>query len=127
MTYTKKEQKQHREDLVEALRSGKYKQGKKALRIKGDFYCCLGVACDVSELGEWGELHRDQICYNIQCFSYMGIDGVLPKYVMNYYGFITPKGSHLIHKESLTSLNDKGYSFEQIADIIESEPEGMFK
>lgn len=37
---------------VEALRSGRYKQGTRFLR-KGDAFCCLGVLCDVSGLGEW--------------------------------------------------------------------------
>lgn len=31
---------------VEALRSGKYKQGKLALKTE-DGYCCLGVLCDI--------------------------------------------------------------------------------
>ena len=31
---------------VEALRSGKYKQGKSALK-KDDSFCCLGVLCDI--------------------------------------------------------------------------------
>lgn len=42
---------------VEALRSGKYKQGKRALRqitdAEGECFCSLGVLCDVSEKGEW--------------------------------------------------------------------------
>jgi hypothetical protein len=29
---------------VEALRSGRYEQGRKALRFQGE-YCCLGVLC----------------------------------------------------------------------------------
>jgi len=37
---------------VEALRSGKYKQGKRALRTgrdkpENDLFCCLGVLCDL--------------------------------------------------------------------------------
>lgn len=31
---------------VAALRSGKYKQGQKAL-LKDDKFCCLGVACAI--------------------------------------------------------------------------------
>jgi len=33
---------------LEALRNGKYKQGKEALRIK-DKYCCLGVLCEIAK------------------------------------------------------------------------------
>lgn len=41
-----------REDWVTALRSGKYQQGRGRLK-EGTDYCCLGVLCDVSGLGEW--------------------------------------------------------------------------
>lgn len=37
---------------IVALRSGKYRQGLRQLRMNGA-YCCLGVACDISGLGEW--------------------------------------------------------------------------
>ena len=35
---------------VEALRSGRYKQGKGALCYNKDKYCCLGVLCEVAGL-----------------------------------------------------------------------------
>lgn len=38
---------------IEALRSGEYKQGRNQLRT-GDSFCCLGVACDISQIGTWG-------------------------------------------------------------------------
>ena len=41
------------EQWLEALESGEYAQTQAALR-RNDSYCCLGVACDVSGLGEWG-------------------------------------------------------------------------
>lgn len=37
---------------VEALRSGKYKQERRALHPTADSFCCLGVLCDVLE-EEW--------------------------------------------------------------------------
>jgi hypothetical protein len=40
--------------LVAALRSDKYKQGTHRLRT-GDHYCCLGVGCDISNVGQWEE------------------------------------------------------------------------
>lgn len=33
---------------LDALRSGKYKQGKGLLRDRNDCFCCLGVLCDVA-------------------------------------------------------------------------------
>lgn len=44
--WSKKEQKEHRKEWAEALRSGDYKQGFGCLH-SGDSYCCLGVACDL--------------------------------------------------------------------------------
>jgi len=38
---------------LEALRSGKYKQGQGRLRSDDDKFCCLGVLCDISGEGEW--------------------------------------------------------------------------
>ena len=41
---------EQRDKWVEALRSGKYEQGNKFLRL-GDRYCCLGVLCDLDGAG----------------------------------------------------------------------------
>lgn len=49
--------KERKAQWIEALRSGKYKQGRCYLRIPKqdgvDEFCCLGVACDISEVGRW--------------------------------------------------------------------------
>jgi len=48
---TNKLPKAFKKKWVAALRSGKYKQGKHRLKqtdIKGDSYCCLGVACEIA-------------------------------------------------------------------------------
>ena len=117
--YTLNEQKKNKTDLVIALRSGNYKQGKKALR-KDNFFCCLGVACDISGLGEWNN------------GLYLDKDAYLPLEVMNYYGFVDQTGSFenpdgINFRISLSSLNDMKTTFEEIANIIESEPKGMFE
>lgn len=38
---------------VNALRSGNYTQGKRALRTANDEYCCLGVLCDLVDSSQW--------------------------------------------------------------------------
>ena len=43
------------ERWMTALESGEYKQTRSRLRDANGF-CCLGVACDVSGLGEWRKL-----------------------------------------------------------------------
>lgn len=40
---------------LEALRSGKYKQGRSALRTIQDEFCCLGVLCDIVAPDAWSK------------------------------------------------------------------------
>lgn len=124
--YTAEEQAQHRKELVEALRSGKYKQGQDALRLD-DTYCCLGVACDLSGLGTW-ESSGLLPGARKTMYRYLTYNTVLPGEVMNYYGFLYPEGTLTqtgltkadgLSNETLIGMNDSGQSFETIAEFIE--------
>lgn len=100
---------------VTALRSGKYKQGQSYLRT-GNRFCCLGVACDL--FGKDKNIEWDE---EIFLTAY----DVLPYVVMEWLGLNKESGSY--NSGSLVSLNDdQERTFKQIADIIESEPEGLF-
>lgn len=49
---------------LEALRSGKYKQGRGKLRSVDDEFCCLGVLCDISGQGQWKMVESEAgYCY----------------------------------------------------------------
>ena len=127
MTYTKEEQKKHRAELVKALRSGKYAQVRGCLR-KDNRFCCLGVACDISGLYEWLK-NKHLIHRKIDFWYYLGSTQVMPREVMDYYGFADSNGQYNLLKDiyaTLTDMNDGGATFKEIADIIEKEPEGMF-
>lgn len=92
---------------VEALRSGKYQQGRETLRTKDNKFCCLGVLCDLVAPDAW-QTDGDS--------EYMmgGIYGYLPNAVAHVSGLSSPTYIQLIE------LNDeKGYSFEMIANWIE--------
>lgn len=108
---------------VEALRSGKYKQGKERLCDKDNNFCCLGVLCDIylSERNdEWENTSGiDKLCYGLSCYP--------PPEVRNWAGLdyrnphvkvpCGPDGTR-----SLGVLNDDcNYTFEQIADLIEEQ------
>ena len=135
-----------RERWIKALRSDKYEQTQSRLR-DAHGYCCLGVLCDVimketkSEL-EW-ELDEDKNTYYLGDIHYGG----LPTTYQQMMGLITDEGEielNLIKNEStairlkeyeagtsrrviLTVLNDSGkWSFEDIADLIENEPQAIF-
>lgn len=126
--------------LVAALRSGKYKQSTGALR-QDEGYCCLGVGCDVHREvtgnGSWEKMDgRWKYIVGIE----KPVGDVLPKDVMAWFGFggENPQTKEVItdlklkkkvfgtsailiinESPSLAQLNDAGYTFDQIADIIE--------
>lgn len=105
-----------KEKWLKALRSGRYKQTRKALKRQsenGDCrYCCLGVLCDVSGEGKWVELGCREIRYTF-------VDGTMA-------GALSPefKKRHGIPLKTMNLLiamnDDNGMSFEEIADWIET-------
>jgi hypothetical protein len=98
---------------LEALRSGKYKQGKRQLR-DGNKFCCLGVLCDLSGL----EYRGSGVHLPDEVMAWAGLDS-------NYPDVSRPKsfGKEEIKKfpsASLAELNDfGGYGFKRIANLIE--------
>ena len=112
--YTKEEQKEHRQEWIKALRSGNYKQYGSKLKT-GDSFCVLGVACDISGLHEWED------------YIYNDRRSVLPHDVMDYYGIKAQNGSYIedFAYTSLIYLDSTKISFDDIADVIESEPRGL--
>ena len=105
---------------IDALLSGEYEQGERRLRTTYT-YCCLGVLCDLyaKETGkEW--LHG---IYNN--YSYDGETEIPSVAVLRWAGFqfdVDECGGRLFEDEInpgyLASLNDSGYTFEQMAEII---------
>lgn len=126
MTNTTEERKERRKLLVKALRSGRYKQGKHHLRDK-DEYCCLGVACDVYANSQYD---RPQWKFTKTIGTFLGQDLMLPPEVRDWFGFKSNQGSYKQRSSieaSLIILNDnRPFNFEDIADVIEKEPKGMF-
>lgn len=105
---------------IDALRSGKYNQTRD--RLKDEYgHCCLGVACEVYQ-EEVGDLD-EKLAHGIYCFD--NCRSHLPIKVVNWLNLQFDDGEY---KEGyLTTKNDTGSTFEEIADIIESEPEGLFR
>jgi hypothetical protein len=104
---------------LEALRSGEYKQGIAALQmvalhsIESNFYCCLGVLCDISGLGTW-ELNRTATAYNfIAKNSSEESNFFLPATLT------TELNLPIEQQDELVEMNDSGKSFDEIANWIE--------
>ena len=123
---------------VTALRSGQYAQGKMVLHEvtpEGDKFCCLGLACKL-----YADEHDDIL---VQIEDEQGAAGrertvtvyggkvrLLPDSVCEWLGLRDTNGTFGgtdVKWDALTSMNDRGDSFDDIADVIEREPKGLFQ
>lgn len=122
---------------VEALRSGEFKQGQLALceiTEDGDNYCCLGVACQVAVDAGLPVTVTERDLNGRRRRTYDHERTALPTTVRDWLGLSTPGGAYHKHLAdtpgtaySLMGHNDSDkFDFNQIADIIESEPKGLF-
>lgn len=112
---------------VAALRSEQYKQAKLALE-KPNGNCCLGVACR--------EAIKDGLSMTVIptgpinfCVTFGGKTTELPESVRKHFVLKSSHGHYGTDgKQSLMADNDVfNKTFAEIADIIESEPEGLFE
>lgn len=117
---------------VDRLRNGGLLQGTGSLRrrIKGeDYYCCLGVLCEIAV--EKGVVTRMPPSYVSGILTYDGEEDFLPLSVRQAAGLDSPNpfvpnhegisttGDYVPERLTLSWLNDTGYTFSEIADIIE--------
>ncbi len=99
---------------VAALRSGNYEQASGVL-YDGKGYCCLGVLCDV--MGLKPEQHDTNFSSE---YTFGDESGVLPPAVMEKAGIRFANGGYAYARKALSHDNDRGKSFNEIADIIEA-------
>src|SRR5512138_3712325 len=106
-----------------ALRSGKFKQGRGAL-TREQFDCCLGVACK-------GAI-KDGLSLNVEAYlnavQYDGTTYYLPLKVQEWGEFNSRNPEFYVDSFTefmepsvyrLSDLDDDGFTFDQIADLIE--------
>lgn len=115
---------------VIALESGEYRQARKTLRTK-DGFCCLGVACDVSGLGEWRRMpevvaaslsdYDTERPYEPECEESthlyradqtQGDEIDLPDILLDHIGLTREQ------QNRLQNMNDGGVTFANIAQQI---------
>lgn len=118
--------------LADALESGKYVQGEGVLRTNDNKFCCLGVACDISGLGMWIPTVDSAYHYVIEKADKQETGrSLLPESMCDWLGTTDGgdfrKGGVDIPYETLTSLNDNGTSFSEIAKILRDEDVRWYK
>lgn len=115
---------------VEALRSGKYKQGYRWLRSIKNEYCCWGVACDLE--GVVWQQNRFDNCHSYEIRGEGRVyETYPPMHVVQQLGYEVDDGYILSYEcevvEALAMMNDAGSSFLEIADVIEGLANGICK
>lgn len=113
---------------VAALRSGEYKQGFGVLKHY-EKHCCLGVACVlfVKENPESLRVETTEGGYTM--FGDRAYTTTLPPEVQQWLSLATPTGDFVSDNPdgtSLMGLNDTSATFDDIANVIATEPEGLF-
>lgn len=101
---------------VEALRSGKYRQGVGALKKEciddGSLrYCCLGILCDIHDQSQWIDPMRTGARWS---YGKYFLTGLPPKEVLDWSGLMAAQ------TKDFSDMNDSGKSFDEIADYIEA-------
>jgi hypothetical protein len=108
---------------VAALRSGDYQQGQGQLRNHNDYFCCLGVLCDLmpTSNGGWYTVEDDEDLTSI--YEFDGMTELLPDSVMMWANLDSYNPRVLVADGlyvNLSTLNEeRGYTFARIADAIE--------
>jgi len=108
---------------LEALRSGEYKQAQ-GLLTDGEGFCCLGVLCDIHSKvtgdGDWHDYVDSPTTYIAGLYE---SSDVLPAEVAEWagLGITSPHVRHGANSVAIAELNDLGYEFSKLADIIEDQ------
>lgn len=90
---------------IEALESGKYIQIANRLRDAGIGFCCLGVACEISELGKW-----EGSIYIVKTEEQPSSGSYLSPSILDYLQMTDDE------REYAVQMNDAGHcSFKEIA------------
>jgi hypothetical protein len=106
-----------KEKWLQALRSKEYKQGSGCLK-KEDKFCCLGVLTDLY-------IKENNLNWSLDDSSYVYEKLPVPGSVVRAWAGLEYANPDIkIDKpfpDSLAGMNDDGYSFEEIADVIEQQ------
>lgn len=107
---------------VEALRSGKYIQGRTVLRNSHNQYCCLGVLCNIVDSSQWS---RKEDWFDKYTYGQEEKTGSLPLDIIHKSELpfrVNPSSEGCrdtqVYLACMNDLDNK--SFVEIADFIEA-------
>lgn len=113
---------------VAALRSGLYQQGKKYLNSHNK-YCCLGVLC---EIVPGVAKKQDEYCPALYRYGEKECSDSLPNELKEQLNFKNAYGlfegvEEFRYSTALAAANDRGATFDEIADFIEKNWPALLK
>ena len=135
---------------VDALRYGPYRQAQQHMHNADHCFCCLGVACDISDIGAWRQTHLGVYAFHVPGGTYSA--HLLPakvaqrlqikdqhgqfEYTAQLRSEIPARIRAWLNKHAITrngrryalldALNDAGMPFPDIADLIEFAADQLF-
>lgn len=102
---------------LDALRSGKYKQGLGRLRNVYNEFCCLGVLCDIVDNSQWQAPKPGMPYYS---YSPEGSTAIPPLAIRKLLGMLSSQPiNNVVNYSYFMWLNDLGQNFTEIAKEIE--------
>ena len=112
-----------RDAWVADLRNGGYDQGKGKLRTMEDRYCCLGVLCERIPNAYWEPIENEYSGYQsgwLIVWEGSPSEDLIPNELAWKLGLNGNLSDNEVMNQNLLAVfNDRGWSFEQIARIIE--------
>lgn len=123
----------NQKEWIRRLRSGEIKQAKRFLGLVDGSRCCLGVACEVrgivgKEIAEGLQFAGSRVdlpigvCRDLGFFASNG--GSRACFMNEIEAWCNSRGK--THRYSLSAMNDDGWTFNEIADIVEALPNAFF-
>lgn len=119
-----------KDEFLDALRSGDYRQGSGSLNEHGNF-CCLGVYCNLAAPGKWVTQPYGKALRSLFAESSSAIDG---HYAIRSFGTMLGLSAdvplsilfrvqtHLIHmNDGVEDFYGRRHTFDEIADWIEDD------
>lgn len=108
-------------DWIEALESGEYKQGKGVLHDdETNTYCCLGVLATINNLPTGNLVELDLTIHRSISLS-MPKSPFTPVGEFIHMGIPSYPPSSIFQLASLATMNDREYSFEDIAKHLRTQ------
>ena len=108
---------------AEALESGEYEQGRRALAVSDSGpvpsvrHCCLGVLCELA-IADGVALDKAPAYDGTPRITYANQASTLPEEVQEWAGMQTNEGTLQTYGNTLSGHNDDGVPFSEIAEII---------